>query len=354
MYLDNTPIAYQVGQWVLSAFLREMIQFPISIEVDITGRCNYRCIYCRNGDMMPFGDMDYDVLVKLLNECKSNNIFSISLSGGEPTLHKRFYDIVRYVGPMEIPWSLTTNGYNIDKQLAECLSKNNVQSIFITLTGFSDRTEEEYKGVSNCFSRVMNAIKICLASNLPITLGYLLTHRNLSEFTHFVHFCQMYGIRAKIMKAEPLGNAARNANFLSVSEDEYMHAMAYAICVLGEKVVAGEHDMPFEKRICTAGVISCVVGFDGNVYPCVNFLGNKETVCGSIKNSTLKDIWNTSIVLRNFRCPRVYAPYCNDCIMRESCGGGCRAEAYRKTGNYKIVESPCNIHTDLSIHHKSE
>lgn len=331
-----------------------MIQFPISIEIDITGRCNYRCIYCRNGDMNPFGDMDYNVLIKLLEECKTNNVFSISLSGGEPTLHKRFYDIVSFMGLMGIPWSLTTNGYNIDKQLAEHLSKNNVQTIFITLTGFSDKTEEKFKGRSKCFSRVIDAIGVCQDCNIPLTLGYLLTHRNLSEFSHFIRFCQLHDIKAKIMKAASLGEAIRNQTFLSVSEDEYMRARNFALNVLGDKVVDGEHDIPFEKRVCTAGVISCVVGFDGNVYPCVNFLGINEVVCGSIKKSTLKDIWNSSTVLHNFRCPRVYESYCSNCVMRESCGGGCRAEAYRKSGNYSIVESPCSIHTDLNIHPKSE
>lgn len=331
-----------------------MIRFPISVEIDITGRCNYHCLYCRNGHMRCAGDLDIDILMRLLNECEEHKVFSISISGGEPTLHNRFFDIVSKLGDMDVRWSLTTNGSNLDVRTVKHLSSNYVQNVFITLSGFSDETDNWHKGLKDCFQRTIHAIEVCLDNSVPITLGFLLTPINHSEVIPFIEFCKSRGIAAKLMRVEPLGEALRHFNSLCISPEDYSSAKKLFIDELGAKAILGESDVAFEERFCSAGVISCVIGFDGNVYPCVNFLGSEEMICGSIKNNLLSEIWNNSQLLQSFREPRVYADYCDLCSKRIICRGGCRAEAYRKTGDYRAIEFPCSICIDLNIPHKSE
>lgn len=89
--------------------------------IKITERCTMGCIHCLN-DAKPDGkDMTSEVLIDTLNFLKKNNIGrGLIVSGGEPTEHRNFKDIMetlinwcsnnsRYI----ISLTITTNGENI-------------------------------------------------------------------------------------------------------------------------------------------------------------------------------------------------------------------------------------------------
>ena len=318
-----------------------MLHFPTNLEIDITGRCNYSCSFCRNGHLDVYNDMDFDTIIRLLNECVKHGIFSISISGGEPTMHCRFNEIVSYIGKINIAWALTTNGSNIDDNLAELLSCNGIKSVYITLSGFTNITETKHKNADHVFDKTMQAIQSCKKYQIPIVLGYILTPMNISEINMFIDFCLKNCIRAKLTRVYPMGNALDNNN-LFISEETYKILLKEFKDKLGKLALLGENSVPFEKRVCSAGVLSCVVGYDYNVYPCVNFLGDQKVSCGSILDSSLYDIWNSSKVMNAFRTPRVYMPYCQKCSYKDTCNGGCRAEAYKQSGDYCIIEKSCD------------
>lgn len=318
-----------------------MLRFPTSIEIDITGKCNYNCLYCRNGKMQQCDDMDYAVISALIEECKRYRVFNISISGGEPTLHNKFYDIITALGESGIEWSLTTNGSNIDDDMAIILYNNHIKSVFITLAGFSEETECYLKGNKMCHCQTIKAIETCKKYNIPVLLGYLLSPENISDVDAFLVFCKKNGIPGKLMRVEMQGNAASNPG-LQVTDIVFEGVLKKFKSTLKENAILGEKSIPFENRFCPAGILSCVVGYDYNVYPCVSFLGDSKTKCGSIKTKTLYEIWNTSEILKEFRMPRIYSSKCALCNKKSICNGGCRAEAYKETGSYKLIENKCS------------
>lgn len=317
-----------------------MLHFPTTLEIDITGKCNFSCLYCRNGHMNQCGDMNYEVIKSLIEECKKYHVFKLSISGGEPTLHNRFDEIVELIGALGIDWSLTTNGSNIDNKLARLLSANNLNSVFITLAGFSEETECYHKKKRFCHTNTMRAIEACFQNNIPISLGYLLTPRSVKEVDAFIDFCKEHTICAKLMRVEMQGNATSHPE-LQVSDDVFERVLSTFKSKLKDLIILGEKNVPFESRFCPAGILSCVVGYDNNVYPCVNFLGEQKVVCGSIKENTLFEIWHNSSIFNDFRMPRIHPAHCTLCVKRNNCNGGCRAEAYKITGDYKHIEFPC-------------
>lgn len=89
------------------------------LTLDITYHCNFACINCNrlsNAKNKPRNNLSFeDIKLILINLTKNNNpLKSITISGGEPTVHPEFLKIVTLVGKycekFNIFFKLNTNG----------------------------------------------------------------------------------------------------------------------------------------------------------------------------------------------------------------------------------------------------
>lgn len=91
------------------------------IEIDITYRCNLKCINCnRSCTQAPSEDeIDIEQIEEFINQSISRHIKweQVRLLGGEPTLHSRFFKILRlllmykYIHNNDLQIVVATNGY---------------------------------------------------------------------------------------------------------------------------------------------------------------------------------------------------------------------------------------------------
>jgi len=75
------------------------LRVPLSGSLDLTHRCNLRCLHCYTGDHssdMPVTDMDTRRILSLLDEICDAGCLYLLLTGGEPLLRKDFPEIYRY------------------------------------------------------------------------------------------------------------------------------------------------------------------------------------------------------------------------------------------------------------------
>ena len=92
----------------------------------ITGKCNYNCLHCFNAaDNAPImSEWSYEEALDLLDQAEACGVNAITITGGEPMLHRRFMDIVKaiYDRGMFVE-ELNTNGCFIDQQVLGNLTK---------------------------------------------------------------------------------------------------------------------------------------------------------------------------------------------------------------------------------------
>ena len=67
------------------------------IVIELTNRCNLSCGHCFDERHAATGDLPLTVLEKVLREGKSCGIEQVSFTGGEPTIHRRFKEIIERV-----------------------------------------------------------------------------------------------------------------------------------------------------------------------------------------------------------------------------------------------------------------
>ena len=82
---------------------------PKRVYFYLTKQCNAECPYCYHGTL-DNEDLDYTVLHRMLVELSTFGLDELRLTGGEPTLHTRFSDILDICEALRMPAVIQTNG----------------------------------------------------------------------------------------------------------------------------------------------------------------------------------------------------------------------------------------------------
>lgn len=115
---------------------------PLSINLDLTTACNYACDHCIDWDILNSGiSHDDGVLADSLRVMRDRGLRSVILiGGGEPTVHPRFRETVRYLKELGLQVAVVTNGSRNERILdvADCLDENDW--VRLSLDAGSDET----------------------------------------------------------------------------------------------------------------------------------------------------------------------------------------------------------------------
>ena len=84
---------------------------PLSINLDLTTACNYRCDHCIDWDILNSGlKYNEDKLRSSLSELADRGMKSVILiGGGEPTVYPRFVEMVQYLKELNQQIAIVSN-----------------------------------------------------------------------------------------------------------------------------------------------------------------------------------------------------------------------------------------------------
>ncbi len=105
--------------------LAELDAAPVSLNLDLTTACNYRCDHCVDLEILNTGiRYDHEKLkdsLRLLTERGLRSV--IVIGGGEPTVYPGFAEIIRYMKGLGLTIGIVSNGSGNGKiaQIADCL-----------------------------------------------------------------------------------------------------------------------------------------------------------------------------------------------------------------------------------------
>ena len=149
-------------------------KFPY-IRMSITDVCNFKCGYCLpNGYQVDKNDnrkfLHLDEIKRLAIVFSKLGVSKIRITGGEPTVRKDFFEIIKILKQVGIKKvSITTNGYHLDKK-AQMLVNSGLNGINISIDSLDrntfktitshDRLPEILRGIQNLQDLNFDNIKI--------------------------------------------------------------------------------------------------------------------------------------------------------------------------------------------------
>jgi len=157
--------------------------------VQIDERCNLRCAHCFVSATQQGQTMGYDDIVdKVIPRLAACRVDRVTLTGGEPTIHPEFLDVVRAFRRAGMGVGVCTNATTLrEAQIAELAEIGGVHCN-VSLDGFRPESHGKFRGDRDSFHATIATIEALAKSGL--LQGLLCTPNSLAEDIEYRQLCQ--------------------------------------------------------------------------------------------------------------------------------------------------------------------
>jgi cyclic pyranopterin phosphate synthase len=182
------------------------------LRVSITDRCNYKCVYCRTGELgAQYPELAIEEYLRLIKLFVGLGITKVRLTGGEPLLRRGLLDLVRELAALRTLWgdpldlALTTNGHLLDG-LAEPLRTAGLNRVTVSMDAVDAPTFERITRVPGSFQAVLAGVRAARAAGLtPLKINcVLLRGFNDDQIEGFARFAREENVVVRFIEFMPL------------------------------------------------------------------------------------------------------------------------------------------------------
>lgn len=158
---------------------------------NITRRCNLRCIHCySDSDAREYpGELTFDECRTVVDDLKQFGVPGLLLSGGEPLIHPRFFDLAAYARQQDLRLTLSTNGTLIDPEAAQRIKALGFAYVGISLDGIGE-THDYFRGRQGAFDKAVDAFRHCKAVGQKVGLRLTLSANNIADLDRILSFIE--------------------------------------------------------------------------------------------------------------------------------------------------------------------
>ncbi len=134
---------------------------PSCCNIAVTNVCNATCDFCGYAKDKMAGKeriwIDYDQTLAALDILYDRGVRYLTFSGGEPLLHPRLLDMVRYARAKGMRPSVVTNGSPLTPRNVEKLKNSGLKTLFISIDSPDAALHEANRGLKGVFARIRDA-----------------------------------------------------------------------------------------------------------------------------------------------------------------------------------------------------
>ena len=297
------------------------MNIPLSVQLDLTYRCNERCIHCYL-DHHDHGEMTTAEIKDLLDQMADAGVFYLTISGGEILMRRDFFDILEYARLRTFCIKLKTNGILIRKQEADRIKALGVESVQISIYSHVPEVHDAITKLPGSLKQSIEAIRRLRAHGIHVIMANVLMVQNVHDYAGVRALAAELGAQF-IMDPTitPMMDGDRSILNLNVDEAALREVFQNESLVGGNieefcapPLAPGEDDM--DQLPCSAGHTACYVSPYGDVYPCVQF----PLPSGNVRRMKFVDIWRDSPQLNEVRSIKLRdMPTCSKCTHGGTC-----------------------------------
>ncbi len=182
------------------------------LRISITDRCNYRCVYCRDGEEgTSYSELSNEEYLRLITLFIPLGITKVRLTGGEPLLRHGLVDLVAEIATLRTLFgeapdiAITTNGHLLES-LAAPLKNAGLRRATISMDAVDAPNFEAITRVPRSFERVLAGIRAAKAAGLePVKINcVLLRGFNDNQIEGFARFAQQENVIVRFIEFMPL------------------------------------------------------------------------------------------------------------------------------------------------------
>ena len=196
------------------------------IDINFNNACNLRCEYCFTNS--PIGDhakdqLSVEIMGEIADQADELGIFEFDLQGGELLLRPDvLFEVLEAIKPERFYLYLTTNGYFLDKKMAERLAKAKVSRVSVSVDSMDEETHDKIRGRKDSWRRAIEGLKHAKAAGLDPYMNITVGHYNAfsDDIEHMCQYSLENGYTTLLNVATPGGMAQDNEEIMVDDDDK--------------------------------------------------------------------------------------------------------------------------------------
>ena len=298
----------------------------------LTNRCNQRCAHCY---MYAGEEQEKELstleIQKLLTDFSFYGGKVVTFTGGEATLRKDFYDIVRIAKEKGLIVGVLSNGIMWPEEFITTV-RSYIDEVQISIDGYDKQSYKIVRG-TDTFDTALKTVESLLNADIRVTVAVTpLMETLIGNEDRYISFAnnliEKYKGKEFFVKFNIELLNGRTVNPTDEENLQYKNSIKKikSACMSNseEKGFALDHRNNTVFNNCGYGGIT--IASNGDVFFC-----NLISQCAkqaNIRQNTFEEINMLSKKARNLSDVNNLLP-CNKCALKYLCGGGCRVRYFK-------------------------
>jgi radical SAM protein with 4Fe4S-binding SPASM domain len=300
--------------------------YLVSMQMEITSRCNERCVHCYIPHHNKLHNMDESLFYDVLEQCQEMGVLDLTLSGGEPMCHPHFADFIRKLKDYDFTVAILSNLTMLNDEILAVMKEQHSFDVQTSLYSMNPAIHDSITQLPGSFFKTHDAILRLIDNDIPLHINCPTMKQNRDCYGDVLEWAHGHKIKTStdyIMMARYDHTAGNLDNRLSIKEvGKVISGIIDRDKNYQREVSRPDFKAAYQRdrsndRICGVCIAKICMVENGNVHPCPGWY---NYVCGNVRETSLKDIWENSPKVKYLRSLRKKdIPKCLDCPDRGFC-----------------------------------
>jgi radical SAM protein with 4Fe4S-binding SPASM domain len=274
--------------------------YLMSLQIELTSSCNERCVHCYIPHENKVSYIEPALFYDIIDQCRDMGVLSLTFSGGEPLMHKNFCEFLRKAKEYDFSITILSNLTLLDDKIIEEMKANRLSSVQVSLYSMNPDIHDSITKLPGSFYKTRDNILRLIENDIPLQISCPTMKQNKDCFADVLHWAYDHKVRAVtdyIMMARYDHSKSNLVNRLDIGEVEKIisdiieNNPNYQRMLLSADFTENESRDQSEDPVCGVCINSICMISNGNIYPCA---GWQDYVCGNIRETPLREIWEKS------------------------------------------------------------
>jgi radical SAM protein with 4Fe4S-binding SPASM domain len=305
----------------------------VALDVYLTNACNLRCKYCFNLDDATAPQIPLLDVCKILEAAYLKGHRYVSITGGEPFIYKRIFDVLDFAHGLGFWIQILTHGGLLTEERIKSLKRYWRLRVRISLDGGDSFTHDQLRG-DGTFDATVKKIDQLIQAGINVGVGMTVSDHNVDQIRSVVEMCTQKGIAFLRMTPVARVKKGRSAQVTSSLHERILEV------VIEETIRNKDHiDVPrtslkplppdinvLTTRRCLAGSGFFGITPDKKILPCPLIAQHPKIRSVHFESGESFDEVTRHMDTLFEGMKSNLKGICGTCEFREVCYGGCLAE----------------------------
>lgn len=314
-----------------------LIHRPLSAMVELTYKCNHKCIHCYNPEGKKKKEMTKKEVFSILDQLKNMGTLQVSFTGGEIFTRPDIMDIIFYTRKKGLRLTLMTNGSLITKKIADKLIHWGIGKYEISFLGATKHTFDKITRVKGSFEKVVKRVEMLRKKGVIPKIKTCFIKTNLHEAEEIAELAKKLDVSFSYSPLViPRLDLEKTPGCLRINPEDFLSIGKRFSCFRSKKAIKKRRTVRknrlgfWEKENifnCQVGRITIFINPYGEVKPCLTI---GEPSYSALKIGAQKAWENIKKFAHTIKPPPRWA--CTECEYQDWCSW-CPGRGYLNTGD---------------------